>query len=86
MDSATPIDGAIKHYKSVPQNQKQIFIAKGGGHCPALTELDKNVDEFIDLVESSLNGKKISDEELKNVVASSSAKASIDWVYTSKNW
>jgi proline iminopeptidase len=86
MDSATPAGPAVKHYKFVPVNQKQLFIAKGGGHCPALTELYSHVDEFIDVIESALDGKKITPDQLTKVKSASSEKANIDWVYTAKNW
>lgn len=86
MDSATPISGASRHYKNVALKQKQFFIAKGGGHCPAITDLGQKVDEFVDVVETALDGKKITEEQLAKVKQVSSTKVNIEWVYTEKNW
>lgn len=81
LDGATFASGAVKHYKKVPKKQKQLLIAVNGGHCPGIASLRSNNSDAIDLMETALLGKVISNDQLKKFNA---VDPSVRWVYTSK--
>jgi proline iminopeptidase len=75
-DGATPLVGALQHFKLVAKGQSQFLMAPKGGHTPALESLNEAPDspyqpgrrrQVALLVESALRGEKISAEQAGTV-------------------
>lgn len=90
-DGATLAGEATKHYRTVPQGTKQIFIAKKGGHCPGLhvlmdqSEANKKARAIqVEVTQKALSGQLASSSDLQEMNAGQETDPyPVHWVYTS---
>jgi len=77
-DGATGANNAAEHFKSVAKNSADIIVMPNKGHGPILSCLSiskydpnpimcNNLDKIVVLVESALQGNRISEGEIKNI-------------------
>jgi proline iminopeptidase len=85
-DGATMAKGAIQHWKKVPRNQRQMFLAVQGGHTPnfkSLLDLKnlENQKAQLQVFEKALAGQLSSEEEAQKLNAN---QTEVKWAYTQK--
>ncbi len=82
-DGATPVVGAIEHYRHVAKGSAHLFLVKNGGHNPAITELFESPETqwhkkerhlISAIVREALQGRKADSANIK----------ALGWLETSK--
>jgi|GEM_PF-642724 len=76
-DGATEVSGAIRHFKTVPQGFKQMFLRKHGGHGPFTMLLFEHQEAGQLLFNAAAEGRPLTKEDL-----SALRKVDPSWVTT----